>query len=50
PYPTHEGAKSIIEDPVLVNHLDDYSKNLGAILNERHESIHHEETRAAAAK
>ena len=48
PYPTHEGAESIIEDPVLVNHLNDYSKKLGTILNERDELIHHEETRAAA--
>ncbi|MFQ5841021.1 MAG: radical SAM protein [Thermodesulfobacteriota bacterium] len=35
PYPTHEGAESIIKDPVLVKHLDDYSKRLGTILRER---------------
>jgi len=44
PYPTHERAESIIEDQVLVNHLDDY---LGTILNERDELFPYEETKAA---
>ena len=35
PYPTHEGAESIIENPLLVNHLNNYSESLGAILRER---------------
>jgi len=35
PYPTHEGAESIINDPVLVNHLNNYSESLGSILGER---------------
>ncbi|MBW2068904.1 MAG: radical SAM protein [Deltaproteobacteria bacterium] len=47
PYPTHERAESIIEDQVLVNHLDDYSKKLGTILNERDELFPYEETKAA---
>ncbi|RLB14406.1 MAG: radical SAM protein [Deltaproteobacteria bacterium] len=48
PYPTHEGAESIIEDPVLVNHLDNYSKKLEAILRERDFLNHHMEIKAAA--
>ncbi len=35
PYPTHEGAESIIEDPMLTKHLDNYSKGLRNILKER---------------
>jgi hypothetical protein len=48
PYPTHEGAESIIEDPVLVNHLDNYSKSLEAILRERDLLNHHADRKAAA--
>ena len=28
PYPTHEGAESIIDNSALVDHLDNYSKGL----------------------
>jgi len=48
PYPTHEGAESIIQDPVLVNHLDNYSKRLGDILMERDLLSRHTERKAAA--
>jgi len=48
PYPTHEDAESIIEDPVLVNHLDNYSKRLGDILRERDLLNRHAERKAAA--
>jgi MoaA/NifB/PqqE/SkfB family radical SAM enzyme len=48
PYPTHEGAESIIQDPVLVNHLDNYSKRLGSILKERDLLDHYAERKAVA--
>ena len=48
PYPTHEGAESIINDPVLVNHLDNYSKGLEAILRERDLLNHYTEKKAVA--
>ena len=47
PYPTHEGAESIIENPVLVNHLDNYSKTLSTILEERELLDNYTEKRAA---
>jgi len=48
PYPTHEGAESIINDPVLVNHLDNYSNRLEAILRERDLLNRYTEKRATA--
>jgi len=48
PYPTHEGAESIINDPVLVNHLDNYSKGLEDILRERDSLNQYVERKAAA--
>jgi len=35
PYPTHEGAESIITYPAFVRHLDQYSEKLKCLLNER---------------
>jgi len=35
PYPTHEGAESIIRYPALVKHLDQYSEKLADLLRER---------------
>jgi MoaA/NifB/PqqE/SkfB family radical SAM enzyme len=43
-YPTHEGAESLIRDPVLVGHLDRYSKDLTQLWSERDPSCRPEET------
>jgi hypothetical protein len=48
PYPTHKGAESIINDPVLVNHLDNYSERLGTILRVRDQLNNSTERRSAA--
>lgn len=35
PYPTHEGAETLISDPALENHLDRYSEDLERLWAER---------------
>jgi len=44
----HEGAESIIENPLLVNHPNNYSESLGSILRERDLLDRYTERRAAA--
>jgi hypothetical protein len=48
PYPTHEGAESIIENPLLVNHLNNYSEKLGDVLREKDLLDRYTEKRAVA--
>lgn len=49
PYPTHEGAESIVESPAIIKHLNNYSKELGEILSER-ERLQYRELKRASAK
>ncbi len=48
PYRTHEGAESIIENALLINHLNSYSDSLASILTERDLLDRYTERRAAA--
>ncbi len=48
PYPTHEGAESIVENPFIVSHLNNYSKRLGEILSEREKKQQRGSGRSAA--
>ena len=48
PYATHEDAESIIENPLLVNHLNNYSESLAAILREREQPNNSTGSRAVA--